>query len=228
MSTYKTYRLNMEEIQASLLEVQRDFSRLSEAMLMRREPLDNRIIDNLLAGYAYVDQLLEEEVDLFTLKGSDHILELNHIVLCGLDERVRLEFGPHILETRKRFSQGIGQILSWYARKKSKSAYKRAAGVYVLGVSQPQLFLEGNHRTGSLLASFILVKDGKPPFVLTRENALAYFNPSTLIKYKHKQKFLDMQYFLKKYMGYFTEFLEKTLDKRFRRKILQEDQKKTS
>ncbi|MDQ7832706.1 MAG: hypothetical protein RDU30_13305 [Desulfovibrionaceae bacterium] len=226
MGKYKEYRLNLEEIQASLFAVQRDFSRISEEMLMRREPLDNRIIDNLLAGYAYVDQLLEEGVDLFSLKGSDHILELNHIVLCGLDERVRLEFGSHILETRKRFSQGIGQILSWYERKKSKSPYKRAAGVYVLGVSQPQLFLEGNHRTGSLVASYILVKDGKPPFVLTRENALAYFNPSTLIKYKHKKKFLDMQYFLKKYMGYFADFLEETLDKRFRRKILLEDQKK--
>lgn len=220
MGKYKEYRLNLEEIRASLKDVQRNFARLSEDMLMRREPLDDRIIDNLLAGYAYVDQLLEDKVDLFSLKGSDHILELNHIVLCGLDERVRLEFGPHILETRKRFSRGIGQILAWYEEKKSKSAYKRAAGVYVLEVSQPQLFLEGNHRTGALLASYILVKDGKPPFVLTKENALAYFNPSTLIKYKHKKKFLDMQYYLKRYMKYFAEFLEETLDKRFRRKAV--------
>lgn len=228
MGKFKEYRLNLEEIRASLLGVQRDFERISEEMLMRREPLDDRIIDNLLAGYAYVDQLLEDGVDMFSLKGSDHIIELNHIVLCGLDDRVRLEFGPHILETRRRFSQGIGQLLSWYESRKSKSAYKRAAGVYVLGVSQPQLFLEGNHRTGSLLASYILVRDGKPPFVLTRENALAYFNPSTLIKYKHKKKFLDMQYYLKKYMKYFAEFLEETLDKRFRRKIVLDEQKKAS
>ena len=214
MGNFKEYRLNLEEIRASLRGVQRDFARISEEMLMRREPLDDRIIDNLLAGYAYVDQLLEDGVDMFSLKGSDHILELNHIVLCGVDARVRLEYGPHILETRRRFSQGIGQILDWYAGKKSKSACKRAAGVYVLGVSQPQLFLEGNHRTGALLASYILVKDGKPPFVLTRENALAYFNPSTLIKYKHKKKFLDMQYFLKKYMKYFAEFMDETLDKK--------------
>jgi hypothetical protein len=101
---------------------------------------------------------------------------------------VRLEFGPHILETRKRFSRGIGQILAWYEEKKSKSAYKRAAGVYVLGsASRSFSWRATTARCASGQLHF--VKDGKPPFVLTKENALAYFNPSTLIKYKHKKKF---------------------------------------
>ena len=37
-----------------------------------------------------------------------------------------------------------------------------------------------------------------------------------------------MQYFLKKYMKYFAEFLDETLDKRFRRKILLSEEKKTT
>jgi Fic family protein len=86
-------------------------------------------------------------------------------------------------------------------------------------VSQPQLFLEGNHRTGALVASYILVQEGLPPFVLTRKNASEYFNPSTLIKYRHKEKFLDRQYYLKKYRRGLQEFFEETLDKRFRRSI---------
>jgi Fic family protein len=49
-------------------------------------------------------------------------------------------------------------------------------------LSQPQLFFEGNHRTGALVMSYLLVQDGKAPFVLTVDNAEAYFNPSTLIK----------------------------------------------
>jgi hypothetical protein len=32
-----------------------------------------------------------------------------------------------------------------------------------------------------------------------------------------------MQYYLKRYMKYFAEFLEETLDKRFRRKVVSPD-----
>ena len=49
-------------------------------------------------------------------------------------------------------------------------------------LSQPQLYIEGNHRTGALIMSYILIKDGKAPFVLTVENAREYFNPSTVVK----------------------------------------------
>jgi hypothetical protein len=219
MSSRKQYRLDLDRIEASLREVQRDFDALNEKLLMRREPLTDQIIGNLLEGYAYVDQLLEDGVELFSPQGLDHILELNHIVLCGRDERVRLEYGHHLLETRRRFAQGIGEISGWYDRKRHKSACRRAGGVYVLLVSQPQLFLEGNHRTGALTASYILVQEGLPPFVLTPKNAVAYFNPSTLIKYRHKEKFLDRQYYLKKYRRAFQDFLEDTLDRRFRRSI---------
>ncbi|EFL49230.1 conserved hypothetical protein [Solidesulfovibrio fructosivorans JJ]] len=216
MSSHKQYRLNLESIEESLRDVMDNFDEVNETLLMRREPLTDQHIDNLLEGYSYVDWLLEEGEELFSPRGLDHILELNHIVLCGTDDRVRMEYGPHLLETRRRFADGIDEIAGWYERKRHKSAYKRAAGVYVLSVSQPQLFLEGNHRTGALVASYILVQEGLPPFVLTRKNATAYFNPSTLIKYRHKEKFLDRQYYLKKYRKELQKFFEETLDKRFR------------
>jgi hypothetical protein len=46
-------------------------------------------------------------------------------------------------------------------------------------LSYPQLYQEGNHRTGAPIASGILLQSGCPPFVLTRKNAIAYFNPSS-------------------------------------------------
>jgi len=216
-SCRKQYRLDLDRIEASLRAVQGSFDALNEKLLMRREPITDQIISNLLEGYAYVDQLLEDGVEVFSPSGLDHILELNHIVLCGRDDRVRLEYGSHLLETRRRFADGVGEIADWYERKRHKSAYRRAAGVYVLAVSQPQLFLEGNHRTGALVASYILVQEGLPPFVLTTKNAAAYFNPSTLIKYRNKDKFLDRQYYLKKYRSVMQAFLEQSLDKQFRR-----------
>jgi hypothetical protein len=59
--------------------------------------------------------------------------------------------------------------------------------VYVGVLSQPQLFQEGNHRTGSLIASGVLLQHDCPPFVLTRRNAVAYFNPSSEIKFTDKR-----------------------------------------
>ena len=71
--------------------------------------------------------------------------------------------------------------MRWYYKHEQESAWKRAAGVYVRILSQPQLHIEGNHRTGARIMSYILVRDGKATFVLT-DNAKAYFDPSTLIK----------------------------------------------
>lgn len=219
MASHKQYRLELDRIEESLRDVQEHFEEINSKLLMRREPLTDQIIGNLLEGYAYVDELLEAGIEVFSPSGIDNILELNHIVLCGSDDSLRLEYGPHLLETRRRFAEGIDEVAGWYERKRHKSAYRRAAGVYVLSVSQPQLFLEGNHRTGALVASYILVQEGLPPFVLTRKNATEYFNPSTLIKYRHKEKFLDRQYYLKKYRRVLQEFFEETLEKRFRRSI---------
>jgi hypothetical protein len=44
------------------------------------------------------------------------------------------------------------------------------------------LFTEGNHRTGSLIASWINLFAGYPPFVLSVDNAFAYFASSAEIK----------------------------------------------
>jgi hypothetical protein len=49
-------------------------------------------------------------------------------------------------------------------------------------LSKPQLFIEGNHRTGALIMSYVLLRNGRPPFVLNVDNALAYFDPSALIR----------------------------------------------
>jgi hypothetical protein len=40
---------------------------------------------------------------------------------------------------------------------------------------------------GALVMSYVLVRDGQPPFVLTVENAAAYFGPSTVIRDIYKQ-----------------------------------------
>ena len=69
------------------------------------------------------------------------------------------------------------------------------------------MFIEGNHRSGSLIVSYLLMREGLPPFVLTLDNAEGYFNPSSVIRNsaKHGVKAL---YELPKIKKKYAAFLE--------------------
>jgi hypothetical protein len=92
-----------------------------------------------------------------------------------------------------------------------------ASQVYVGVLSQPQLYQEGNHRTGSLIASGILLQSGCPPFVLTRQNAVAYFNPSSEIKFTDKRT-IRGKLCLPKYRREFRDFLQQNVSLKFVRR----------
>ncbi len=180
--------------------------------------MSDTVIENLLAGYTFVDVLVEWDIDVFAMGKHKYLLELNNIVLCGPDQSSRAEFSRHIEATKTRFYEepegGIEDLVEWRARHLHESVWKLAAGVYVRSMSKPQLFIEGNHRTGTLLASYILLRAGKPPFVLTVDNAVAYFEPSTVIR--NTSKLGPMGLFrLPGIKKRFAKFLEGQADERY-------------
>jgi len=187
--------LNLPMIAASLRDVQANFSQINDVLRSRRDSMTDEVVERMLAGYTFVNDALKNRVDLLHPQYRARLLELNHIVLCGLDPRVRKEYHQHIEAAARRFYNNndegydIDRILEWYEKHSQESPWKRAAGVYVRVLSQPQLYIEGNHRTGALIMSYILARDGKAPFVLTVANAKAYFDPSTLIKETKKTTF---------------------------------------
>ena len=183
-------RLNLQAIERSLRAVQQEFPKINEKVRSRRDSMTDEVLDNMMSGYDFVDWAIADDTDLLDPQYVAGLLELNHIVLCGRDADSRREHRKHIQATAQRFYTqdefNVDDILRWHRDHAYESAWKRAAGVYVRILSQPQLYIEGNHRTGALLMSFILGRDGKSPFVLTVENALAYFDPSTLVKETNK------------------------------------------
>jgi hypothetical protein len=183
-------RFNLNAIERSLHHVQREFPQINANLRSRRDSMTDEVLDNMMSGYAFVDWAVADDTDLLGPQYVAGLLELNHIVLCGRNPNSRQEHRKHIQATAQRFYTqdefNINDILRWYREHTYESAWKRAAGVYVRILSQPQLYIEGNHRTGALLMSYILGRDGKAPFVLTVENALAYFDPSSLIKETNK------------------------------------------
>jgi hypothetical protein len=184
-------RIDLAAVEASLRAVQRNFGRINEQLSAQREPLSDHVIDNLLAGYARVDALVAAGVDILALGRLKHVLELNTTVLCGTDARRREKYRGHIEATERRFYEerdgGVRDLVEWYARHARERVWRRAAGTYVRILSKPQLFIEGNHRTGALVMSYILLSEGQPPFVLSPDNAAAYFDPSTAIRNTRKR-----------------------------------------
>jgi hypothetical protein len=182
----RKYHLNLTAIEQSLRDVQREFPQINALLRSRRDSMTDEVIENMMTGYAFVDRAVADNTDLLDPRYTAALLELNHTVLCGLDANTRREHRKHIQATAQRFYTqhefNINDILRWHRDHAHESAWKRAAGVYVRILSQPQLYIEGNHRTGALIMSYILGRAGKAPFVLTVDNAKAYFDPSTLVK----------------------------------------------
>ncbi|MBC3419527.1 hypothetical protein HU734_015180 [Pseudomonas wayambapalatensis] len=206
-----TRRLDLSAVERALRDVQRRFTELSKHFTEPRDPFTDEVLQNVLEGYALIDDYVARGIDLFDLQQLNLMLEINATVLCGSDPERRVEFAQHLIATEEHFFNnvegGIKDLYNWYCSYGSDSVWKRAAGVYVRILSKPQLFIEGNNRTGSLIVSYLLMRAGLPPFVLTLDNAEGYFNPSSVIRNsaKHGVKAL---YELPKIKKKYAAFLE--------------------
>lgn len=189
---HRTFRLNLPAIEASLAGVQREFPRINAALSDRRDPLTDEVVANMMAGYRRVNDCLLEGVDLFSLGESSRLVDLNRLVLCGdaVHDRRDARHAGHLANTHAHFYEtaggGVGGLMDWLAFHRDDAIWKRAAGLFIRVLSQPQLFPEGNHRTGTLLVGYLLARNGLPPFVLTAHNARYFFEPATLIKNRRK------------------------------------------
>jgi hypothetical protein len=179
-------RLNLPVIEATLRRVQREFDGIQRALGTPRDPMSGAVIDNVIAGYALLDTLLAHGTDPLAMGNLKQLLELNTVVLCGTSAERRAAHALHVAATERRFyddrAAGIEDLMDWYALHVDEPLWLRAAGVYVRVLSTPQLFIEGNHRTGTLMMSWVLARHGQPPFVLSVDNAVAYFKLSGVIR----------------------------------------------
>jgi hypothetical protein len=123
----------------------------------------------MLEGYRFVDGLLAEGRDPLAVGESQCLLEINHIVLCGLSPARRLENAEHLAATETRFygdhEAGADGFYDWLDQRRGGTPVAFAACLYVRMVSSPQMFIEGNQRTAALCASHALAAGGEPPLV---------------------------------------------------------------
>ena len=221
MSREKVLRFNLDNVENSLVGVEKNWKKINDDLdlekLGRRDTFDPVIRGRMMDAYKHLDKLLKKGVEPFSTEGISEILELNNIVLYGFDLKLRLEYNQAILVNSEKFTQYIAPIEKWYKNhmKGRPHPLKTAAEVYVAILGFPQLFIEGNHRTGNLISNWISMYYGHPPFVLSVDNAVAYFKPSKEIK-----RFADKSTWrgrarLPKYRDCFKEFWEENIDSKY-------------
>lgn len=209
-------RLDLAAIENTLRTVQQQYFAINGSLNAERAEFGDVVLSNMLYGYRLVDAFIAARIDLFALGNSRHILELNNLVLYGADNPHRTQRYADQLGASERYfyeqeEGGIGDLIDFYQRRHFRDVWHRAALLHVRILAQPQLFIEGNHRTGALLMSYLLVQDGKPPFVLTPNIAKPYFDPSASIG-RLKKRSLAMRIKGPRLARYFVRLLKLNTD----------------
>ena len=215
-------RLYLEEIDASLKTVEAHWAEIDDDLELqgigrKDTPFTDVVRTRMMSAYNHLDIMLAQEVPPFSPESIGHMLLLNERVHYGTDQELLAEYATARKATSEKFYQHIGTIQEWYERHKKRGddPLKLAAEVYVSILGYPQLYIEGNHRTGSLVANWITVYYGFPPFVLSVNNAIAYFAPSAEIKsFVNKASWRGMTK-LPKYRKSFLAFWERHIDSRY-------------
>lgn len=211
--------LDLSAIADALHTLQSRLPQINTLLSSERQPLVNEVVDNMVAGYALVDRLVGSDTDLTALGNSQSILELNLTVLYGpADERNSPEAGAAILASERYFYEksgnGIGDVMDFLAETHFADVWHKAAGLYIRMMATPQLFIEGNHRTGTLLMSYLLMRHGKPPFVVNSHNAVSYFELSAPLK-SLKRRSLRMRLRRHRLQRVLVDLLHREADKHF-------------
>lgn len=215
-------RLDLEAIDDALKTVETHWSQIDEELELRGigrkdTPFTDIIRMRMLSAYKYLDDQLAQKIPPFSTESIKHMLIMNERVHYGTDKQLMSEYVKAIAATTEKFNEHIVPIKEWYDRHIDRGDYplKIAAEIYVSILGYPQLYIEGNHRTGTLIADWISVYHGFPPFVLSVENAIAYFAPSAEIKSFADKSTWRGRSRLPKYRKSFLEFWEKHIDSKY-------------
>jgi hypothetical protein len=217
------YRPDLKKIEESYAEVLRNWQAIDDQLdtlhIGRKDtPFDATVMENMLIAWDYLDFFIrKKDYSLLSDKGGPDMLEINHRVHYGLDGTLREEYRKAIKATAEKFTSRVGPIRKYYRKKNAAgtSVNKLAAEVYIAILGMPQLYIEGNHRSGSIVASWINLVHKKPPFVLSVDNAIAFFQPAQEIKKFDKRSVWRSFTKLPKYRKDFKDFWTNNCDADF-------------
>ena len=216
----RSIQLNLEAVNQSLQSVEATWQSIDDELdrrqIGRRDtPFTAMVRERMMTAYSHLDYLVEQKIAPFSADGLIEMFVLNNRIHYGTDAHLQHEYRKAIDASYEKFEEQVKPLNAWYHRHEEDHPLKLAAEIYVGILGFPQLFIEGNHRTGALIGSWINLSFGYPPFVLSTKNAIAYFEPSSEIKrFTHKSNWRGRAR-LPKYKKVFREFWETNIDDQF-------------
>jgi hypothetical protein len=220
------FRPDLKQIEASYERILKDWHKIDDSLELNKvgrkdHPFDKPLMQNMLLAWDYIDYFIKKKnYSLLSIEGGSDMLEINHRVHYGVNSSLRHEYNKAMDATTEKFSKQVVPIRKYF-RKKSKlgtSKYHVAAEIFIAIIGMPQLYIEGNHRSGSIIASWVNLINEKPPFVLTSENAIAFFKPAQKIKKFNKKSLWRSMTKLPKYKKQFKTFWKNNCDITFAKK----------
>jgi hypothetical protein len=220
------FRPDLKQIEASYDRLLKDWDKIDDSLDLKKvgrkdQPFDKALMENMLLAWDYIDYFIKKkDYNLLSIEGGPDMLEVNHRVHYGVNSPLRHEYKKAIDATTEKFSRQVVPIRDYYRKKKKLgvSTYHVAAEIFIAIVGMPQLYIEGNHRSGSIIASWVNLVNEKPPFVLTAENAVAFFEPAQEIKKFDKKSLWRSMTKLPKYKKEFKTFWKTHCDMSFAKK----------
>lgn len=185
-------RFDLPAIGEALLGLSHRLHRVNRRLDNHHVGLDETSVNRLVQGYALLDHYLADRAPLFCLGQSMLVLALNHCVLFGRENIANPEYAAAFDASESHFygaggHGGIAKLFDWYLAHEKAPVWIRAAGVYLHTIGPPQLFVEGNHRTGVLLANHVLGMSNEPPLVIDHEMAPFWFRKTEQIRSRRRQ-----------------------------------------
>ena len=163
-------RLDLVKVEQSLIRVEKNWKEIDDELDLKKigrkdTPFNADVRAKMMCAYRLLDDLLNKGIEPFSNESLEEICELNNLVHYGFDSRLRLEYRRAIAANSEKYYRHIDPIKNWYENhmKKEPHPLKVASEVYVAILGHPQLFIEGNHRTGSIISSWINMYYGYPP-----------------------------------------------------------------
>lgn len=213
-------RFDLQAIGRALAGLRHNMDRINVHLDNDQVELSRQSVDQIVQAYGMLDHYLSNDLRLLSMGQSREVLALNHCVLFGQERLNDTDYTKALRASEKHFyqvrSSGIGDMVEWYSRHRYLTIWRQAAGIYLNTVGPPQLFLEGNHRTGVLLVNYVLARANKPPLVLDDKLASAWFRLTEEIRERRNNLF-DPKYWFRSLDVELADFIQAHVNERYLR-----------
>ena len=213
-------RLDLQAISQALHGLRQNMEHVNHRLEHDQVSLSTQSVNQIVQAYGLLDHYIGSGLPLLSMGQSREVLALNHCVLFGQESMAGGDYRKALKASEQHFyrvsSPGIGEMIEWYSRHRHQTVWKQAAGVYLNTVGPPQLFLEGNHRTGVLLANYVLARTNKAPLVLDDQLATGWFKLTEDIRERRK-KIFEPKYWFRSLDAELADFIQFHVNRRFLR-----------